>query len=250
MKKQKNLTSDSSSEQESNEIMKNPSDKLEFTRNFGNVTNPILFEKVIDDGIAFQKYASDYIKNILFKDIKLNFSEGVDFDFHDFTKIFTKSFSLAQHSLFYEIIGLKYPKENEQYSSGDFDLIFNGIKGEDITKIMKLYPSNILKSNKTPLDNNLTYNIIFKIKKSYMNQLKYKDNRKQLTKYCKIINLLSLEPELKEIKNKLNIFNTNKLIFAMVTNGDYKYYVNNKLLIDKKKISKMSIFWIMKAKQI
>ena len=106
---------------------------------------------------------------------------------------------------------------------------------------MKLYPSNILKSNKTPLDNNLTYNIIFEIKKSCMNQLKHKYNRKQLTKYCKIIKLLSLEPELKEIKNKLNIFNTNKLIFAMVTNGDNKYYVNKKLLIDKKN---------MKAKQI
>jgi len=115
------------------------------------------------------------------------------------------------------------------------DLIFNGIKGEDINKVISSYPSNVFQSNKTQIQNEKTYSIIFEIKKMYMKQLKKNDIKKQITKYNKIFHLLSLQPELKEIRNRLKISNENKLIFSLVTNGEYKNFFNRKLLIDQKK---------------
>ena len=115
------------------------------------------------------------------------------------------------------------------------DLIFNGIKGEDINKVISSYPSNVFQSNKTQIQNEKTYSIIFEIKKMYMKQLKKYDIKKQITKYQKILHLLCLQPELKEIRNRLKISNENKLIFSLVTNGEYKNFFNRKLLIDQKK---------------
>ena len=233
MNKQRNVVSCSSSEQDFNEIRKNPDAEKEYIQYLEKIPNPINYKGELDDGIIFQKYSSKYIKNILFKNFQFSYFESVYFDFTDYIKLFIKSFTLDQYNLFCEIIGLRFKKESEQYALGDFDLIFNGITGEDINKVMKSYPSNVFQSNKTKLENKEKYSIIFEIKKNYMSQLKKAENRKQITKYHKILHLLSLRPELKDIKNRLKITDT-KMIFSLVTNGEYKKYFNRKFLIQKK----------------
>ena len=248
MYKQTNAISCSSSEQDFNQITKSPDVKKEYNQYLEIIPNPSNYKKELDDGIIFQKYSSKYIKNILFKNLIFSYFENVDFDFNDYTKLFIQSFSQDQCNLFCEIIGLRYPKESEQYASGDFDLIFNGIKGKDINTVMESYPSNVFQSNKIQLQNEETYSIIFEIKKNYFTQLRKADIKKQLTKYNKILHLLSLRPELKDIKNRLKITNK-KLIFSLVTNGEYKKFFSRKFFFLNKKNLKMILFLILKIKK-
>ena len=110
-----------------------------------NLTHPKDYPSSMRDGRLFQKFAIEYIKNILFNGYKCNFSKNISFNFLDYILTFTENeHSDVQSKLFLELIAFKDEKDKHQDSmySGDFDMIINSIAGKDLKKIMKKFPMN------------------------------------------------------------------------------------------------------------
>ena len=63
--------------------------------------------------------------------------------------------------------------------------------------------------------------MIGEIKKDFFKDVKKDEIVKQFLKYAKILKLLSTEPNLKNIKKKIGINENKKLLFAVVTDGNF-----------------------------
>lgn len=196
-----------------------------------SIPNPCDFFLKLTDGRLFEKYAIEYTKKILlnFSNNNFSFKENQTFNFYDLVQIFANSeHSEDQTKLFEEIINLKSnAKDGKKLNNaeGDFDFIINNIKGNEINKAIKKYKYNIINCFRKEITAQ-NYNIICEIKKDIFRQI-YKssdDIERQFTKYQKIITLLSSEPNLGEIKKQINIEKNNKLIFCVITNGDYQLF--------------------------
>ena len=121
----------------------------------------------MSDGRLFQKFAIEYIKNILFKGYNCNFSENIAFNFMEYIQLFTESeHSEQQNKLYQEIIALKNEKAQPQdyMHSGDFDMIINSISGQDLKNVMEQFQFNFYQIPGVSIEENVNYCIIMEIK--------------------------------------------------------------------------------------
>ena len=83
------------------------------------------------------------------------------------------------------------------------------------------FPVNIYQYPGISIEDNTNYCMIGEIKKDFYKEIKIDEVKKQFRKYSKILKLLSSEPNLNKIKKRIGINENNKLIFFIVTNGNY-----------------------------
>ena len=200
---------------ENKKILKNKFEKLSLPKDYPSS---------MKDGRLFQKFAIEYIKNILLKGYKCTFSENISFNFLDYLLIFTENeHSKLQSKLFLELIAFKDEKSKPQeyMYSGDFDMIINSLSGSDIKKIIKNFPMNFYEYQDDSIIGDANYSIIGEIKKDFYEEIKKDEIQKQFTKYAKIFELLSNKPNLNKLKKRIGINENNDLLFVVVTDGNY-----------------------------
>ena len=189
-----------------------------------DIPNPKDFPSSMSNGRLYQKYAIEYIKNILLKEYQIKISENINFNFFEYVQIFTESdHSRLQNKIFQELISLKDEQAQSQdyMFFGDFDMIISSISGLNLVNAKKKFKSNIYlyPGNKIKKDDN--YCIIGEIKKDFFGEIKKEEIKKQFNKYSKIFQLLSSEPNLFKLKKRMGIDENNKLLFLVVTDGNY-----------------------------
>ena len=206
-----------------------------------NLPHPKDYPSSMRDGRLFQKFATEYIKNILLNGYKYNnLSENISFNFTDYLLTFTENeHSEEQSKLFLELIAFKNKKaEPQDYMySGDFDIVINSISGGAIKSIMKKFPSNFYEYQNNSISDNINYCIIGEIKKDFYDEIKKVEIQKQFNKYAKILELLTIKPNLNKLKKRIGIHENNDLLFAVVTeenyyNFDYMRHIKKKFKED------------------
>ena len=186
--------------------------------------NPKDFPSSMSDGRLFQKFAIEYIKNILFKNYNYSFSENIPFNFFQYVQTFTESdHSKLQNEIFHDIISLKDEKANspDYMFSGDFDMVINSISSNDVKRAMNKFKFNIYQYPGCSIQDNANYCIIGEIKKDFYDEIKKDEIKKQFNKYVKIFQLLSSKPNLYKLKKRIGINETNNLLFVVVTDGNF-----------------------------
>ena len=162
----------------------------------------------------FQQQAKEYITNKLLNNISKDSTiyENKNYNFFEYFQTFTESpHSNEQLTIFNEIIEMKdsQSEKEENFESGSFDLIINNIDGNKLNKMLNKYQF---------LDTKESTNI-----------------EKQFIQYKKILKLLSLKPNLSQIKAKMNIEPNNNITFVIITNANNQLfnYLTNKLSFNK-----------------
>lgn len=229
----KNFLSDNDSKTNFSKYIKNNKENLK--RKIEKVPHPKDYPCSMKDGRLYQKLAVEYIKNILLNG-KFNFSENMAFNFSDYLITFTENeHSSLQSKIFLELIAFKDKKaEPQDYMySGDFDMVIDSISGADIKKSIEKFPMNFYEYQKNYIKDNTQYCIIGEIKKNFFEEIKKEEIQKQFNKYSKIFELLSTNPNLNKLRKRIGLNENNKLIFAVVTDGnfynfDYLRYLKKK----------------------
>ena len=155
---------------------------------------------------------------------KCDFSENISFNFFDYLITFTENeHSEVQSKLFLELIAFKNEKAKPQdyMYSGDFDMVINSISCRDIKAIMRKFPMNFYEYQDNSIVENTNYCIIGEIKKDFYEEIKKDEIQKQFNKYAKILELLSIKPNLNKLKKRIGINENNDLLFVVVTDGNY-----------------------------
>lgn len=201
--------------------------RKELTNKIQNLPHPKDYPFSMSDGRLFQKFATEYIKNILLKNHFSKCSENIPFNFFEYVQIFTESeHTETQKKLFQDIIAFKNSKAQSQdyMFSGDFDMIINSISGQNIMEAINEFTYNIYLYPGNTIERNVNYCIIGEIKKDFFEEIKKIEVIKQFTKYQKILELLSSEPNLNKLKKRIGLSENNKFIFFMVTDGNYNNF--------------------------
>ena len=178
----------------------------------------------MNDGKLFQKFSAEYIQNIIFLKKGEKYQEGTHFNFFDYVQLFTQiKHTKKQKELFEKIISFKNEeaKPDEYFCIGEFDLIINNIKGEDILHSLSKNKFNFYHYPGKNIQNNKTYSIIVEIKLNYFSQIKAEETQKQFKKFKKVIEFLVSKPDLNKIKKKIGLNEMNEIIFMLATNGDF-----------------------------
>lgn len=214
------------------------SKKDEIKSKISHLPNPRDYPFSMNDGMLFQKFSIEYLKNILFKNKNNNykFSENKNFNFFEYVKLFTEcEHSEKQYKLFNEIISLKNQKaESKEYMyNGDFDVIIDSIPGKDIKYAIENFQYSIYLYPGKQIQDNTNYCLIGEIKKDFYKEIKNKEAKKQFIKYSKILELLSAQPNLIQIKKKIGLNGTNNLLFCLITNGNYYNFDYNRYIRKK-----------------
>ncbi len=145
-------------------------------------------------------------------------------------ELFSKlNYTNYQFELYQEIIGFNKKKIN--YARGEFDLILNNIEGKCLNETLKKFKYSFYKCNKSKIEDNKNYNILFEISKDLFKQVFEKDKQKQFRKYKKILTLLNSSPLLLELKKKLEFEEKNKIALVFLTNGNYSDFDLNTSLL-------------------
>ena len=215
-----------------NEILSDKSayikaNKTSLNNKINNIPNPKDYPNSMKDRRLFEKYSIEYIKNILFKEYNCIFSENIPFNFLDYVKIFIGSnHSEQQTKIFQNIIALKNKKaQSEDYIYfGDFDMVIDSISGKNIINAMDKFKSNFYEYSGDLINNEDNYCIIGEIKRDFFEEIKKEEIKKQFYKYAEILKLLSTNPNLIQLKKRIGINENNKLIFAIVTDGNYNNF--------------------------
>ena len=177
----------------------------------------------MNNGDLFAKFSVEYIKNIIFKKGSI-YKEKVKFNFFDYVEIFTKSeHTEKQKELFQNIICFNNEKAepNEYINLGEFDLIIDSIKGEDILNALSKNKYNFFHYPGKEIKKEEKYCLVCEIKLNFFKQIKEQSVQKQFKKYKKILELLSLKPNLQKMKENIGLNGQNELIFMLATNGDF-----------------------------
>ena len=188
------------------------------------ITNPTDYPLSMTDGSLFHKFSIEFIKNIIFSKKGSKYKENIQFNFFGYIKLFTESrHSGNQKRLFEKIISFKEEKAspNDYMNMGDFDLIIESIKGENIINSLIRHKYNIYHYPGKEIEKEKTYCVLCQIKFNYFKQISDVNVKKQFKKYKLILELLSSEPNLGKIKRKIGMSEKNELIFMLATNGDF-----------------------------
>jgi hypothetical protein len=178
----------------------------------------------MNDGKLFAKFSVEYIKNIIFNKKGSKYKENIQFNFFSYVKLFTElEHTKRQKELFEKIINFQSEKadSNNYINCGEFDLIIESIKGEDILNSLSKNKYNFYLYPGKEIKNNEKYCIISEIKLDFFQQIKLDSTQKQFIKYASIIKLLSSTPNLGKIKKEIGLSEINDLIFMLATNGDF-----------------------------
>ena len=108
---------------------------------------------------------------------------------------------------------------------GEIDVVIDGVKGKQIKNGIKKFKSNIFihsKSNMAYINDNEQFVVFAEVKMNYFNNQPINFN--QLNNYKKLIKFLMSMDDNLCIKNKLNIKHGQKIIFLILTNGDYNHF--------------------------
>lgn len=201
--------------------------KKELKNKIKNIPNPKDFPSSMSEGRLYQKFAIEYIKKILLMNNNCKFSENITFNFFEYVQIFTESdHSTLQKQIFQDLISLKNEKAQSQdyIFFGEFDLVISSIPGLDIMNAMNNFKYNIYQYPGKEIKKEDNYCIIGEIKKDFFEEIKKEEIKKQFNKYAKIFQLLSSKPNLNKLKKKMGIDENNKLLFLVVTDGNYYYF--------------------------
>ena len=189
----------------------------------------------------FQQQAKEYITNKLLNNISKDSTiyENKNYNFFEYFQTFTESpHSNEQLTIFNEIIEMKdsQSEKEENFESGSFDLIINNIDGNKLNKMLNKYQYNTFNYYYRGIKNHEKYNLLCSIKKNIFLDTKESTNiEKQFIQYKKILKLLSLKPNLSQIKAKMNIEPNNNITFVIITNANNQLfnYLTNKLSFNK-----------------
>ena len=121
--------------------------------------HPKVYPSSMKDGRLYQKFAIEYIINILLNG-KFNLSENIAFNFSDYIITFTENeHSSLQNKIFLELIAFKDKKaEIQDYMySGDFDMVIYSIFGADIKQSIEKFPMNYYEYLKNYICENTQY---------------------------------------------------------------------------------------------
>lgn len=223
----KNIHSDNT-ENNKNHKLKNINKNL--SHQIENTPIPSDFGDNLDDGKLFEKYSILYLKNFIFKNSNYKYKENKNFDFFEYLELFSKlNYTKYQFELFQNIIGFNKNKIN--YARGEFDLIMNNIEGKYLNETLKKFKYSFYKCNKSKIEDNNNYNILFEISKDLFKQVFEKEKQKQFRKYKKILTLLNSSPILLELRKKLEFEEKNKIALVFLTNGNYSDFDLNTSLL-------------------
>ena len=180
-------------------------DSKKIEKQIKELPNPKDFPLSMSDGRLFQKFAIEYIKNILLNNYKGKISENISFNFFEYVQTFTESdHSKLQNKIFRDIISLKNEKAQSQdyMFSGDFDMVINSISGKDIINAKNKFKYSFYQYPGKDINAEKNYCVIGEIKKDFYVEIKKDEIKKQFTKYSKILKLLSSKPNLNKLKKK------------------------------------------------
>ena len=134
---------------------------------------------------------------------------------------------------FNEIIGLTSKECEENYATGELDLIINNIKGEYLNSLLLKFPNSLYKCNDAEFSNK-NYDVIIEIKNNIFKRSNRKEIKKQFNKYIKIINFLNSSPD-SDIRSKMNITKGNEIALGIISNGKYANfdYLSSTIIYNK-----------------
>ena len=145
-------------------------DKEKIEKKIKELPNPKDFPLSMNDGRLFQKFAIEYIKNILLNNYKGKISENISFNFFEYVQTFTESdHSKLQNKIFRDIISLKNEKaQSQDYKfSGDFDMVINSISGLDIINAKNKFKYSFYQYPGKDINVEQNYCVIGEIKKDF-----------------------------------------------------------------------------------
>ena len=159
------------------------------------IPNPLDYSDKMENGEFFEAYAIEYFKNFILSNLKVGLKTKQEFNFFNYVECFCKSkHNEEQLKEFNEIIGLTSQQCEENYATGELDLIINNIKGEYLNSLLLKFPNSIYKCNDAKFSNK-NYDVIIEIKNNIFKRSKRKEIQKQFNKYIKIINFLNSSPD-------------------------------------------------------
>ena len=100
-------------------------------------------------------------------------------------------------------------------------MVIDSISGADIKKAIEKFPMNCYEYQKNSIKENTQYCIIGEIKKNFFEEIKKDEIQKQFSKYSKIFELFSTQPNLDRLRKRIGIHEKNNLLFIVVTDGNY-----------------------------
>ena len=177
-----------------------------------------------NNGELFLKNSIEYINNYIFNQKGPKYKENLKYKIFDYIHAFSKSEHIKSQKNYYENI-ICFKNENAEpnafLNKGDFNIIIDGIKGEDILNSLSRYKYNFYHYPGKEIIKEVEYYVICAIKLNYFTKIRDFNNLKQFKKFEKISELLSSKSNLKRIKEKIELNEHNELIFMLVTNSDF-----------------------------
>lgn len=198
------------------------------------IPNPLDYSDKMENGEFFEAYAIEYFKNFILSNLKVGLKTKQEFNFFNYVECFCKSkHNEEQLKEFNEIIGLTSQQCEENYATGELDLIINNIKGEYLNSLLLKFPNSIYKCNDAKFSNK-NYDVIIEIKNNIFKRSKRKEIQKQFNKYIKIINFLNSSPD-SDIRSKMNISKGNEIALGIISNGKYANfdYLSSTIIYNK-----------------
>lgn len=232
-----NLSSSKSSvnsESEFNKIALSKNDSEEIINKIRDMKHPEDYKKELNEGDLYEKYSSEFIKNIFFQNKRSR--QNISFNFYEYTEKFSDSiYTKDQAQLFKELINFKESnfeedkdlknKEFGKLSRGEIDLIIYDVTWKEIKNVIEANKNVIFQCFNEKNNNESNFDILIEIKKNFEKDIVAKpEAKKQFIKYFKIIKLLTLEPELTQLKKVFGLTPKNKLAYMIVTNGQYNKF--------------------------